>query len=426
MPSQSYGRATSDLNAFQPMNSSPTPNWMVEETKALSLEQVALEAGLKGIPKPTSNLPGFDQADTLPPSADSPVEMGKAPTAPVPVMPVVPNVEAVVAEPEPAAKESKEPSPGEGTVVVPSQSKKSSGGIYLFVFLCFLLGGGAAFGVWWFNKNKNQDPGAGSGIEIQARRPKIRRLQPRRMVQRMVRRVILRSPPRRQPVQPRPRVALAQINANNTVTANPTLGQQNNNSVALNNSLNNTKEPLVRYVRPRNVVPQRVVNNRTVNMPPRQRTRYIPPRYRPPPIRRATPIPEKAVGVYLKSYPRCLVYWRGQKLGWTPRFFALPPGRHLLTLRKLRPHVRYFFRINLKPGQYMRKTIRIGEGLLIIQTNRSAKLYINGSYFARLTRRRFIRLHAGVHKIVARVGGRSIRRNIRIRKGGRFNLNLKF
>ncbi|TNE45158.1 MAG: serine/threonine protein kinase [Deltaproteobacteria bacterium] len=424
MPSQNYGRPTSDLNAFQPMNSSQTPNWMVEETKALSLEQVALEAGLKGIPKPTSNLPGFDQADTLPPSADSPEEMGKAPTAPVPVMPEVPNVEAVVAEPEPDSKEPQAPPHSVGTGAVSPAPKKSSGGIYLFVFLCFLLGGGAAFGVWWFNKNKNQDPGVGSGTDVQVRRPKVRRFRPPLKVRRVVRRLIRRRPPQRQPIQPRPRVVQAQVNANNTGAVNPTPNQQNNNAAAVNND--NTKEPLVRYVSPRNVTPRRVVNNPTVNVQPRQPTRYVPPRYRPPAIRRTTPIPEKAVGIYLRSYPRCLVYWRGQKLGWTPRFFALPPGRHLLTLRKLRPHVRYFFRINLKPGQYMRKTIRIGEGLLIIQTNRSAKLYINGSYFARLTRRRFIRLHAGVHRIVARAGGRSIRRNIRIRKGGRFNLNLKF
>lgn len=421
--SQQYGRPTSDLGAFQPMSSKPqTPNWMVEETKALSLEQVALEAGLKGIPKPTSALPGFNQGDTLPPTLDNPEDIGKAATAPVPVMSTAPPMEA---EPEEVVEEAQvESAQAPPPIVIPDQApKKSSGGIYMFVFLCFLLGGGAAFGVWWFKQKKTDDPGVGTDVEPRRRvkpRLRIRKIRPRRIVRRTIRRQIRKIRPRPARVKPNPPVQ-PQANNNTMVAVNNPPQQPNvqDNSNTGSNVDDQGKEPLVRYVRPRNATRRNVqVRPRNNYVQPRTRIRRVVPR--------TPPKPPGAVGIYLRSTPRCLVYWRGQRLGWTPRFFALPPGRHLLTLRRLRPHVRYFFRINLKPGQYMRKTIRIGEGLLVIQTNRSAKLYINGSYFARLTRKRFIRLHAGVHSIVARAGGRRIRKNIRIRKGGRFTLNLKF
>ncbi len=67
----------------------------------------------------------------------------------------------------------------------------------------------------------------------------------------------------------------------------------------------------------------------------------------------------------------------------------------------------------------------------MVRSPYTAKLYIDGSYFGQITRPRSIRLYAGYHKVEARTSNpqakrRTYRRNISIRSGGRFNLNLKF
>jgi len=134
--------------------------------------------------------------------------------------------------------------------------------------------------------------------------------------------------------------------------------------------------------------------------------------------------------LYLQTKPRCSVYWRGQNLGYSPRFFALPPGRHSLMLRRYRPYIRYNVTINIAQGQYLKKYLRIKEGYLIIKPSHTAKIYIDGHYYGQ-TPLRPIRLYAGYHKIIAKsldpsLSRTTIRGNLYIRGGRRRTIKPRF
>lgn len=139
----------------------------------------------------------------------------------------------------------------------------------------------------------------------------------------------------------------------------------------------------------------------------------------PPPNRRLK------YGVYLKSYPRCTVYWNGRKWGQTPIELSMPPGTHNLILRRGKPYIRYPYKIILQEQEYLQKTVYIREGFLDIRATPWGKVTVDGHYIGR-TPLSPIRLFAGYHRVRISKGRRSIFRSVFIYPDRKSRLRHRF
>lgn len=132
-------------------------------------------------------------------------------------------------------------------------------------------------------------------------------------------------------------------------------------------------------------------------------------------------------GVYLKSFPRCVVYWQGKKWGYTPIELPMTPGSHNLILRRSNPSIRYPHQITLRENEYLQKTVYIREGFLDIRVTPWARVSIDGHLFGK-TPLNPIRLYAGYHRlsVVNPELKKYTTRLIYIRAGRKLKLKYRF
>lgn len=431
---------TGDVPAFQAKSGKNfTPNWMIEETRALSLDQLSLASGhLSHAPQLTSALPGIQDLDTTPPTLDAGHTTPSSIATGLPNTPVPGSL--AITSPTPALRElvpSEPPPISLPQVSLPSKSTETSSSkrLLLIIVLCFLLGGGAAFGFWYTKQHR-----AGA-LQTNTNTPENRDVSPESKRKEPEVRVPQRRPPeqlRPTPSNPPERSLMERptpVRIEPVATRQPEKQPPSNQGSLPQNPTqpeDRANTVLVKYVKPAGVgTPSSPSPTRTSNGSPRRNVarireeavRILPPQ---PPVRTQESDDNQAVGLHLSSTPRCVVYWRGQMLGLTPRFLPLPPGSHSLMLRRSSPFVRYAVKVRVERGQVLRRHIQIPESLLIVHSPKSAKLYINGNYYGLLTRQRFIRIYAGYHKVVATSAGQTFRRDIHLKGGSRFHLKLNF
>lgn len=438
-PTSILTQNASGTGAFQPMSGrGQTPNWMVEETRALSLDQLSLAGGQPHKPQLTSALPGLNHLDTPPPTLDASYAMGHiqqsanlSPNTPIPPSlrptaptPVIPDPSEQLAIPPMSA-------PALGLPNTPSETG-SSRWLLGIIVLCFLLGGGGAFGFWYAKKRTSPEQTKPTPDErTTERRPEDRNTTKNMPQDRQIGAIRTQPTPS---IPPQPRVPERQPERIQP-TPQPSVQPTPNRTPP---EVRTTPEDrstgsVVKYIKPAGIqtspqpqIPDRTTSSGT-NVRKVARVQTPEQRLEPlPPVRPRESDPTQAVGIQLSSKPRCVVYWRGQMLGLTPRFLPLPPGKHMLMLRRSSPSVRYLLDVTVNQGEILRKHVDIPESLLIVHSPQTAKLYIDGHYYGLITRQRFIRVYAGYHKVVATSAGQTIRKDINLRGGGRFNLKLNF
>lgn len=153
---------------------------------------------------------------------------------------------------------------------------------------------------------------------------------------------------------------------------------------------------------------------------------------RVPPLpgqRTATPPPTRRLkyGVYLKSFPRCKVFWQGRDWGYTPLELPMTPGTHNIMLRRGRPVIRYPYQITLQENEYLQKTVYIGQGRLYVRATPWAKVSVDGHYIG-TTPILGAALYAGYHRLT--VKNETLKkyrsRLIVIPSGGKRKIKFKF
>ena len=164
--------------------------------------------------------------------------------------------------------------------------------------------------------------------------------------------------------------------------------------------------------------PQKTIKHQPKTKQPKKEKIVKIKRKKPPTPRPSSDMLGARVVIRATSPPcSCSVYWlnKGRRIGRTPLHIRLPAGTHRLALRRRNPRIYYPFTIRIKNGQLYKKYISMNEGLLSLQIQPWAKIYIDGNYLGR-TPIQPQRLYPGYH-ILRMIGpsGRSYKYRLFIR-----------